>query len=82
MKIKNNGKGEGEGNGNGFPAEAGPTVEVAAMLADCTRCFCGTGFSREGVGSHTARLMATLLIIEYSPHRLYPSNSRRRRDAC
>jgi hypothetical protein len=31
MKIKS--------NGNGFPAEAGPSVEVAAMLADCTRCF-------------------------------------------
>jgi hypothetical protein len=51
MKIKS--------NGNGFPGEAGPTVEVAATLADSTRCFCGTGFSREGVGNHTARLMAT-----------------------
>jgi hypothetical protein len=66
MKIKSN----GNGNGHGFPAEAGPSVEVAAMLADCTRCFCGTGFSREGVGNHTARLMATLLITEYSPHRV------------
>jgi hypothetical protein len=37
MKIKSNGN--GNGNGNGFPAEAGPTVEVAATLADCTRCF-------------------------------------------
>jgi hypothetical protein len=31
MKIKS--------NGNGFPGEAGPTVEVAATLADSTRCF-------------------------------------------
>ena len=41
MKIKSNGNGNGNGNGHdhGFPAEAGPTVEVAATLADCTRCF-------------------------------------------
>ncbi len=43
MKIKSNGHGNGNGHahghGHGFPAEAGPTVEVAAMLADCTRRF-------------------------------------------
>ncbi|MDC6383284.1 hypothetical protein BW687_024250 [Pseudomonas graminis] len=41
MKIKSNGHGHGNGHahGHGFPAEAGPTVEVAAMLADCTRRF-------------------------------------------
>ncbi len=30
-----------------FPAKAGPTVEVTVSPEGCTRCFSGTGFSRE-----------------------------------
>uniref|UniRef100_A0A7C1XFX5 Uncharacterized protein n=1 Tax=Pseudomonas graminis TaxID=158627 RepID=A0A7C1XFX5_9PSED len=38
-----------------FPAEAGPTKSIACIQWNLavTRT-CGTGFSREGAGSHTA----------------------------
>jgi hypothetical protein len=41
---------EDQGQIKSFPAKAGPTGKTTTP--------CGTGFSRESVGSHTAKLMA------------------------
>ena len=39
-----------------FPAEAGPTNAPRAASEVLCEHECGTGFSREGVSSHTAKL--------------------------
>ncbi|WP_455914920.1 hypothetical protein [Pseudomonas syringae] len=49
-----------------FPAEAGPTVEVAANPTVRMRCLCRTGFSREEASSYSIDFDPETGLVDHS----------------